>query len=116
MLPFVSVIRTHLGHPGDAMKSTKELPEFHRFINQKDAAQNTALHIASQAGTEATCQVLIQSGADINVQNKCLHTPLHIATIRKNKEILELLIKRGAQTHSKDFKQKTPLHGYVKLL
>ena len=96
------------------MKSTKEMPEFHWYINHKDAAQNTALHIAVQAGTETTCQVLIQSGADTNMPNKSLHTPLHVASIGKNKEILELLIREGAETSSKDFKQKTPLHGYSK--
>ena len=111
---FTSVLKTHLGHPGDVMKSNMDLPEFYRYINQKDAGQNTALHIAVQAGTETTCQVLIQSGADVNIPNKSLHTPLHVAAIGKNREILEFLIKQGAETSSKDFKQKTPLHGYRK--
>ena len=94
----------------------KEVPEFQQFINHEDTAKNSALHIAVQAGTADMCQVLLEYGADVNIQNKCLHTPVHVATIRKSKQILELLIKRGGKTFSKDGKQKTPLHRYGEVL
>ena len=102
-----------MNYPGNAILSIEDVPDFHLFVNQKDASQNSALHLAVQSGTVSMCQVLLKHGADINVQNKCLHTPLHAATVRKkNKEMLELLIKRGGQTNSKDDKQRTPLHRY----
>jgi len=105
-----SALRKHLRNPGDAIKSMKEVPEFQQFINHEDTAKNSALHIAVQAGTAAMCQVLLEYGADVNIQNRCLHTPVHVATVGKSKKILELLIKRGGKTFSKDGKQETPLH------
>ena len=84
-----------------------------QFINQRDACQNSALHIAVQRGTSSMCLTLLQHGAEVNLKNKCLHTPLYVATIQKNREILELLIQRGGNTDHTDYKQKTPLHRYV---
>lgn len=111
-MPFLSVSGVHLRHPGDAIGSIKDVPAFYQFINQTDSAQNTALHIAVQAGTAAICEVLVKNGADMNIHNKSLHTPLHMAAIGNNSEILEFLIDQGAKVFSKDFKQKTALHRY----
>ena len=97
-------------YPGNAIRSDIDNPEFERFVNHRDANQNSALHIAVQTGHVSMCQVLLQHGAAVNVQNKCLKSPLHVASIRKDKEILELLIKHGAQTNVKDCKHGTPLH------
>ncbi|KAJ7385774.1 hypothetical protein OS493_013808 [Desmophyllum pertusum] len=105
-----TALRTVLKCLVTAMQSTKNVPEFNRFINQRDADQNSALHLGVQTGQVSMCKVLLQHGADINIQNKHLQTPLHVASIGKNKDILELLIKQGAQTNTKDFKQSTPLH------
>ncbi len=107
---FISALRNSLRYPGNAIRSDNDDPEFNQFVNQKDADQNSALHIAVQTGHVSMCQVLLQHGADVNIQNKCLKTPLHVASIRKDKEILELLIRRGAQTNTNDCKHGTPLH------
>ena len=92
------------------MRPTRDVPEFDWFVNQTNGDKNTALHLAVQTGHVSMCQVLLQQGADLNMQNKCLKTPLHVASIGRNKEIMELLIKRGAQLSTKDRKQRTPLH------
>ncbi|KAL9969346.1 hypothetical protein ACROYT_G021550 [Oculina patagonica] len=108
------IVQTALGYilqyPVNAIRSIKDDPEFNRFLNHRDVEQNSALHIAVQTGHVFVCQVLLQHGADVNIQNKHQQTPLHVASIGKNKEILELLIKQGAQTNTKDDNQRTPLH------
>lgn len=106
----VSALRDSLRYPGNAIRSNNDNPEFIQFVNQKDADQNSALHIAVQTGHVSMCQVLLQHGAEVDVQNKCSKSPLQMASMGKNKEILELLIKQGAQTNTKDRNQRTPLH------
>lgn len=106
----ISALKNSFRYPGNAIRSNKDDPEFNQFVNQKDADQNSALHIAVQTGHVSMCQVLLQHDADVDIQNKCLKTPLHVASIRKDREILQLLIKRGAQTNTRDCKHRTPLH------
>lgn len=99
-----------LRYPVSAIRSTNDHPELERLVNHGDANQNSALHIAVQTGHVSICQVLLQHGADMNIQNKHQQTPLHVVSTGRNKEILELLVKRGAETNTKDRNQRTPLH------
>lgn len=107
---FISAMKNSLSYPVNAIRSGKDDPELNRFINQRDEDQNSALHIAVQTGQEFMCRVLLQQGADVNIQNKHQQTPLHVASIGSNRAILELLIKQGAQTNTKDYNRQTPLH------
>ncbi|KAJ5073982.1 ankyrin repeat-containing protein [Anaeramoeba ignava] len=60
-----------------------------------------------QLPTEEIIQLLIDSGADVNLAN--LNTPLHLACIDKASiEILQDIIKAGADTNAKN--GSTPLH------
>jgi tankyrase len=51
------------------------------------------LHNAASYGHLEVCQVLIESGADVNAQDIYLFTPLHEATLKKRFEICKLLVK-----------------------
>lgn len=106
----ISALRESLRYPGVAIQSNKNNSEVIRFVNQKDGDENSALHIAVQTGHVSMCQVLLQHGAEVNVQNKCSKSPLQMACMGKNREVLELLIKHGAHINTKDRNQRTPLH------
>lgn len=65
------------------------------------SAQNdiTALHVAAAFGYTELAQLLIDNGADLNVQGDRGNTPLHFAAQEGNLEIARLLVDAGADTH-----------------
>ena len=56
----------------------------------------TALIYASQKGYLDICKLLIDSGADVNIQDKHGSSPLMFTIISSKKDICELLIANGA--------------------
>ena len=73
--------------------------------------EGTALHIATQYGHEPAVQLLIDAGANVNVEHHTSgDTPLHYAAACGHKGIAELLIKKGANFNSTDALDYTPLH------
>jgi hypothetical protein len=46
-------------------------------VNVKDTGGNTPLHYAAYGGSLELMKVLIEMGADVDIQNKDLRTPLH---------------------------------------
>jgi len=65
-------------------------------VNKLDSAKNTALHWAAGAGKTNVMQVLIQYGANLNLQNIIGDTPLHRATWRDQPDSVKLLLDSGA--------------------
>jgi len=61
------------------------------------ADNNTALHWASYFGKTTAIRILLQYGADVNVQNTVLWTPLHSAALTKKAEAAAELIASGAK-------------------
>ena len=59
-------------------------------INEQNADGDTALHIAARCSSEQMIEVLLKSGADVNIKNKKNETPLSIAQEELRPEILEL--------------------------
>ena len=59
-------------------------------INEQNADGDTALHIAVRCSSEPMTEVLLKSGADVNIKNKKNETPLSIAQEELRDEILEL--------------------------
>ncbi|MBA8667985.1 ankyrin repeat domain-containing protein [Holosporaceae bacterium 'Namur'] len=53
---------------------------------------------------------LIESGADINIQDQDNNTPLILAAIEGNIKIVNLLLKKGANTDIKNTQMNTALH------
>ena len=86
----------------------------------------TALHEASQGGHNNVVKVLLDQGADPNIQadKEYGKTPLHMAAVGNHKEVVKTLLDKGADPNKEDEGKETPLHfasykgfnGVVKLL
>ena len=67
-------------------------------VDALDCQQFTPLHVASKAGNEAICSLLIERNADTNIKGHRSKTPLHKATHPK---IVQLLVQNGADPYAK---------------
>lgn len=86
------------------------------FINSKDEASGkTPLHIASRRGTFEIAdtleiiQLLLASGALIDVHDQWGWTPLHLAVQQGNLQVVEALVAAGADVNTKDDLKRTAL-------
>ncbi|XP_013419676.1 ankyrin repeat domain-containing protein 39-like [Lingula anatina] len=80
-------------------------------VNTQDNSGYTALHYASRNGHLAVCELLLTSGASVNVQTRAgAATPLHRAAYCGHQDILQLLMKYGAREDMVDSDGKTALH------
>ena len=70
----------------------------------------TALHWAAYYNRLKIVKILIDAGADVNIQNEEEDTPLHIATRWCNIKTIKLLLDSGADVNIKNKKGWTPLH------
>ena len=83
-------------------------------VNLGDQHQNTALHLAcgmysrSPTGGDIV-DILLQNGADVNLQNTSGHTALIAASSFGYKEIVEILVQKGADVNLQDKSDKTAL-------
>lgn len=74
--------------------------------------KRTALQQASWYGSVRVVQILLELGADVNVQdNHDKMTPLLESVSRNHPEIVRLLLQHGANpNHQTSLQRKTPLH------
>ena len=70
---------------------------------------STALHLAAQLDQAESVDVLLESGADINMKDKLEMTPLIKATYSCKTGIIALLLKRGADPSISDIRGETAL-------
>ena len=70
----------------------------------------TPLHVAAEYGSVELARILIDAGANVNVQNEWDSTPLHVAASRGKVEISRMLIGAGADVDAQDEVGWTPLH------
>ena len=83
---------------GDVVK-VKQLLEADTDVDEKDAAFNTALHLASANARLEVIRVLIENGSDINAGNLTDRTPLHDAIWERHANVVYILIEKGADVN-----------------
>jgi ankyrin repeat protein len=78
---------------------------------QKDAQENTALHLAAQRGHTEIVNLLTNSGQrDLQKKNKDKNTPLHLAAANGHTDTLLALLKKGAPINASNIDKNTALH------
>ncbi|XP_018794813.1 PREDICTED: DNA-binding protein RFXANK [Bactrocera latifrons] len=80
-----------------------------RNIDFKDATGFTALHWASYYGQLAAVRLLVDSGADVNVEAPEMVTPLLLAACGGHNEVVRLLLEHGARPTHMDIVGNTAL-------
>ncbi|CAD5216879.1 unnamed protein product [Bursaphelenchus okinawaensis] len=104
------------GHRGSLRNFCKALAEMkgsitlHEALNTRDAYQKTPLHYAAENSQWQAAQVLIENGADLDVQDAEGNTPLMLAVkTKKDRMTIQQLLKGGADVNVANNKGELPI-------
>lgn len=86
-------------HQNDASSVRKLLEEDHSLVHARDYDSRTPLHVASLHGWIDVAKCLIDSGADVNAQDRWKNTPLADAEGAKKHSMIELLKSYGGLSY-----------------
>lgn len=78
-------------------------------LNIKNNEGQTPLCIVAKCRYDLV-KLLVEKGADVNLQSDEIISPLHWAVEFDNEEIVEYLLSKGADIYSRDHSYETPLH------
>ena len=78
------------------LDSLREYIRKEKDVNLFNYDRDTALHLAVQQGNFDVVSILVDAGAEIDLQNKAGATPLNIAAFLNRNKIADLLIQKGA--------------------
>ena len=71
------------------------------------------LHMATYNENIQIVRILIEAGANVNIQNKVGDTPLHLATNNENIHIIRILIEAGADVNKRNNNGILPLDNNI---
>lgn len=103
-------ILAQVGNAKDLEAFLESCTNVEQVINSHDSRKRTALHFSASRGFREIVQLLLQYGADPNVQDFNGNTPLHLASCSNQTHVIMLLIKYGADIRRLDVFGKNPLH------
>ena len=72
-------------------------------VNSKGYANDTPLHIASEAGRSKIAEYFVKQGAEIDKMNKNGETPLYLASANGHTYIAKFLVTSGANINGKSW-------------
>src|SRR6266403_2612882 len=75
-----------------------------------DDEGDTPLHAAAHSGSRDIAELLVGSGASLDIRNKNQQTPLYMACRSGKLDVSRFLIDRGSDINSRDGEGFTPLH------
>lgn len=122
---FQGALPLHLATQGDILSDWKQsrltivtelLLKDAATVNERDDDGRTPLLCAILESCrygpvcETGIDLLIQSGADVNLQALGGETPLHVAGMLNWSNVVKLLLKAGADIEARDNHGRTPLH------
>ena len=78
---------------------------------QDELSQNrTSLHLAIYHNFSKIAKMLIDAGADTNIQDNWGDTPLHVAIMKNNSIIVQMLLDAGARKDIQNHSGKVPFY------
>ncbi|XP_037747859.1 serine/threonine-protein phosphatase 6 regulatory ankyrin repeat subunit A isoform X4 [Chelonia mydas] len=85
--------------------------KFHSNVLARTKAQETPLHIAACIHEgEKVAEMLLKSGADVNVEQENGETAMHVAARHGNLRMIKALIEEGGELTSQSKAGECPLH------
>lgn len=75
----------------------------------RDMNSRSALHFAAGIGSTSSVKAIIESGAEIDSEDKDGYTPLHIASGYLHQEIVKILLEAGANPELQDYSGRSAL-------
>jgi ankyrin repeat protein len=78
-------------------------------VDARDAAGDSALHVAARAGAEKAANYLLSRGLAIDLRGAAERTPLMAAVLANNPRMVRWLLRQGAAARLKDRDGYTPL-------
>ena len=107
MLMQAQALATIMEVKKDHVKILKKLIELGANMSAKDVAGRTALHHCfagyGNTTTAAMAELMLQAGADPNLQDRTGMTPLFLATIVSDLQGIEMLLRHGGDPDVREF-------------
>ena len=91
-------------------KNNKKSPGAKDQINEPNASESTALHIAAKHGFEVISRLLLNNEAYVDARDNCKRTALHVAVNGGHRDVARLLLDEGASTEAPNLSGETALH------
>ena len=82
---------SHAASRGDVSTMKSYLETDKSIVNELDYDKRAPLHIAAKNGHFELCKLLVDHGADVNLEDRFNHTPLDEALLSGNENLFSFL-------------------------
>ena len=78
-------------------------------MHRKPPLYEVCTHLAARKQVLALMKVLLDAGAQTDLQNTAGHTPLHLASMMGDQDMVEVLLEAGADVFIVDYDNRAPI-------
>ncbi|XP_071118292.1 uncharacterized protein [Haliotis cracherodii] len=93
----------------DDEEENENVPDTLETFLITESEDGMPIHSACHADNAGSLRILIQAGADVNIQTAKLETPLHVAVKKRSVECVRLLLQANASADTIDSDMNSPL-------